>query len=219
MGVNDGRAVPQRILVFQQNGSGENRIRGILRYGGTRFSLVKHDINAPLHPVIEDGRGFLPETIDADLVIDYLQHPDLSCELWSLCGKLGVPVVASGRKGGGEWVATPRTCCALPRGDMLGQYGRLFGTPEVEVTLDGDMIAGITVLRGAPCGATWEAAGQTVGIPAGEAPAHLGLRLQFFCKADPSGWDVFSGRSPVHTAAEIHSAALKKAIWRSQSGV
>lgn len=205
---------PQRILVFQQEGSGEGKIRGISRFGGDLFVIATFDVDVPLPGLIEDGSGYLPETLDADLVLDYLRHPDLSVDLWRFCERLGIPVVASNRKDAGGWAVTPRTCCALPLNRNLGEYGRLFGTPEFEVSVSGDRIAGIDVLRGAPCGATWDAAKQTIGIPFKDAPVHIGLRTQYYCTADPAGWDVMHGRSPVHYSAELHMAALRKALDR-----
>lgn len=70
----------------------------------------------------------------------------------------------------------------------------------------------IEVLRGAPCGATWHAAHRIQGLETEEATGKIGLETQFFCIADPSGWDPFWGKSPVHFAAEIHRAALEKAV-------
>ncbi len=35
---------------------------------------------------------------------------------------------------------------------------------------------------------------------------------QFFCTANPAGWDPIYGKSPVHFAGEIHSAALRRAL-------
>jgi hypothetical protein len=68
------------------------------------------------------------------------------------------------------------------------------------------------VVRGAPCGATWDAALRMVGLPAEDAAVRIGLEVQYFCAADPSAWDPISGKSPVHLAAEFHKAALKKAL-------
>ena len=67
-------------------------------------------------------------------------------------------------------------------------------------------------MRGAPCGATWEAAQKMRGLPAAEAVVRIGLETQYFCKADPAGWDPIHGKSPVHFAGKVHSAALKKAV-------
>lgn len=88
----------QRILVFQQNGSGESKIAGIKEFGGTHFRITTWDIDDPLPPVIDDTSEYLPQTIDADVVLDFLKHRDLSDDLSVLCSKLDIPVIASGKK-------------------------------------------------------------------------------------------------------------------------
>ena len=100
---------PQRILVFQQNGSGESKIKGIRQYGGMRYRLDIVSINDPLPPVLEDAREYLPEHLQADLVLDFLKHPDLSYDLADLCRRSNIPVVASGKKMRIEGVAAPPT--------------------------------------------------------------------------------------------------------------
>jgi hypothetical protein len=49
-------------------------------------------------------------------------------------------------------------------------------------------------------------------MPTEEAVVRIGLETQFFCAADPAGWDPIYGKSPVHFAGEIHHAALKRAV-------
>lgn len=95
---------------------------------------------------------------------------------------------------------------------MLGEYGKKFGAPQFSVTIKDDKIQDITVERGAPCGATWEAVKSLIGKPATDAPIELGLKTQMFCVADPAGWDPINGKSPVHLAGELHCAALKSAM-------
>ena len=75
----------------------------------------------------------------------------------------------------------------------------------------------IQVCRGAPCGATWDAAKRVEGLPVEEAAVRIGLETQFFCYADPSGWDPIHGKSPVHFAGEVHIAALKRALQKEKS--
>ena len=84
--------------------------------------------------------------------------------------------------------------------------------PEFEVELEQGRIARIGVRRGAPCGATWEAAARLANLPVDEALACIGLQTQYFCAADPAGWDPIYGKSPVHLAAEIHRKALLRAL-------
>ena len=68
------------------------------------------------------------------------------------------------------------------------------------------------VLRGAPCGATWEAAPRVIGMPADQAAVRIGLEVQYICVADPAGWDPIHGKSPVHFAGKVHQQAFLKAL-------
>ena len=83
--------------------------------------------------------------------------------------------------------------------------------------ISNDRVACIEVVRGAPCGATWEAAKRVEGLLLEEALARIGLETQYFCSADPSGWDPIHGKSPVHFAGDVHIAALKKALRKEKS--
>jgi len=73
-------------------------------------------------------------------------------------------------------------------------------------------IADIEVIRGAPCGASWEAASRMIGLAPEKAVVRMGLDTQFYCTADPAGWDPIYGKSPVHFAGNVHSAALERAL-------
>jgi len=206
----------QRVLVFQQNGSGERKIAGVRAYGGDIIALEIISIDEALPPVLDDARKYLPETIEADLVLDYFKHQDLSHDLVEICVEKGIPVVSSGKKRLGRQVMAPPTCCGLPRQDCLGPYGERFGTPEFEVRVRDGLIAEVRVLRGAPCGASWDAAKRLIGIPADDAARKIGLDTQFYCSADPAGWDPIYAKSPVHFAGRVHSQALQIAIEKSR---
>lgn len=97
---------------------------------------------------------------------------------------------------------------------MLGEYGKRFGSPRFSVKISDGKISGIEVIRGAPCGATWAAALDMIGCAIEKASIEMGLKSQMHCVADPSGWDPISGKSPVHIAGELHSAALKKVLYK-----
>ena len=198
----------QKLLVFEQNGRGENKIRGIRAHGEGLFDLEIVSVESAVPAVVDDSSEYLPPDFQADLVLDYLKHPDLSHDLALMCQKRSIPLVASGKKIRVQGAFTPMICCALSRDPRLGCYGERFGAPEFAVEIEAGRIRKITVLRGAPCGATWEAAARMAGLPVEEAVVRMGLEVQFFCTADPSGWDPMYGKSPVHLAAEIHRAAL-----------
>lgn len=104
-----GQAVKQKILVFQQNGSGESKIQGIGEYGGAGFEIEIISIDDPLPEIIDDGSHYLPPKIDGDLVLDFLKHPDLSHDLARMCRESNIPVVASGKKLRLEGILTPPT--------------------------------------------------------------------------------------------------------------
>jgi thymidylate synthase len=80
------------------------------------------------------------------------------------------------------------------------------------VQTEAGRIVALKVRRGAPCGATWDAAARVIGLPVDEAMVRIGLETQYCCAADPAGWDPIYGKSPVHFAGHIHQSALKKAL-------
>ncbi len=203
----------QRIVVFQQQGSGEDKIRAVRQHGRDLAIVQVVDIDEPLPPVVDDPERYLPETLEADLVLDHLRHPDLTHALALRCRDLGIPVVASGRRVPVQGLITPPTCCGLAEAACPGPYGEQFGLPAYTVTLDAaGRIEQLQVTRGAPCGASWDAAATLSGLEPAEAVQRLGLQAQLHCKADPSNWDPIHGRSPVHFAGKVHARALRRAL-------
>lgn len=102
-------AIPQKIVVFQQNNSGENKVKGITRLGGDLFNIEVFAIDQALPLLIDNTGPFLPEDIQGDLVLDFLRHPDLSHDLALICHRRGIPVVASGKKFRVKGALTPPT--------------------------------------------------------------------------------------------------------------
>lgn len=202
----------QKIVVFQQNGSGKSKIEGINKFGDKQFKIETYDIDGPLPELIDDTSEYLPDTIDADLVLDYLKHRDLSDDLSLLCERFNIPVIASGKKITAGQAICPPTCCTLAKYNHLGDYGELFGTPEINIHIENEKITDVSVIKGAPCGATWLAAKKIQGMPIQEAMTRFGLEVQFFCTANPAAWDPLWGKSSVHVAADIHTAALKTSM-------
>ncbi|HUU04180.1 MAG TPA: DUF166 family (seleno)protein DfsP [Myxococcota bacterium] len=202
----------QRIIVFQQHGSGEYKTKALAEYGRELRIVELVSIDEELPVVIDDPGRWLPAKLDADLVIDHLLHPDLSDELARICRAQSIPLIASGRKGVSGSVFAPPTCCGLARHSELGAYAEHFGAPELTATAKDGKISTIEVVRQAPCGATRQAAARVIGLPLDEGITRYGLEAQFFCKADPSRWDPIHGKSPVHFAGKIHARALAMAL-------
>jgi hypothetical protein len=99
--------MPQKILVFQQNGSGLKKVAGIEKYGKGLCRIKVFDIDQSLPLILDETSMYLPDTIHADLVLDFLKHPDLSYDLAGLCLKKNIPVVASGKKEKRDGVLMP----------------------------------------------------------------------------------------------------------------
>ena len=197
------------IVIFQQRQSGDLKVEGVLRYG-TGITITKTiNIDAFLPDFIEDPEDFISDDFTADLVLNFLKHPDLIDYLMHLCKKKDIEIVSAGKKGHGF---TPFTCCGLGKNSRLGVYGERFGLPEYRVQIEGDIISDIQVIRGAPCGATWDALQEYIGCSVEDVLTRLPRQVQYFCVADPSGFDPVTGKSPVHYAGYVHIAALTKAI-------
>lgn len=99
----------QKVVVFQQHGSGERKIAGIREYAKGTIELEVISIDEFLPAVIDDAGEYLPNEIQADLVLDFLKHADLSHDLVALCHKQNIPVISSGKKIPSKWVLTPPT--------------------------------------------------------------------------------------------------------------
>ncbi len=198
------------IIVFQQHGSGEEKIAGIKEYGMNIEITQVIDIDEALPEFIDDPKEYVPTDFSGDMVLSFLKHPDLVEGLADICNEKNIPMVASGQKA--EKAITPFTCCGLGVTSKLGAYGEQFGIPEYKVTLEDGKIKDLKILRGASCGATWRIVEKVVGLTPDEALIHIAREAQYICKADPSKFDPITGKSPLHYAGDVHYKALLKAI-------
>ena len=74
-----------RLVVFDQNGAGKQKIAGVREYGQSIIIEQIIDISAKLPPVIDRPEDYLPIEFSGDLVLDFLKHPDLSDYLAGIC--------------------------------------------------------------------------------------------------------------------------------------
>jgi len=88
----------QRVVVFQERGSGEKKIAGIKLYAPGRFELEVISIDEPLPALLDEPENYLPTEFKADLVLDFLCHPDLASELLHRCQEAKIPLVATTKK-------------------------------------------------------------------------------------------------------------------------
>ena len=87
-----------KIVVFEENGSGEKKIQGITQHGNGLDNIERYNIEEALPEFVDNPEEFIPGDFNADLVLDFLKHPDLSSHLAQVCKKLKIPVIASGKK-------------------------------------------------------------------------------------------------------------------------
>ena len=87
-----------KIIVFEEHGSGEKKIQGITAHGTGLDIIKRYNIEAALPEIVDDPEEFIPRDFNADLVLDFLKHADLSAYLAQVCKEKKIPVVASGKK-------------------------------------------------------------------------------------------------------------------------
>jgi hypothetical protein len=86
------------IVVFEEQGSGEKKIQGITEHGTGLTISKRYNIEEGLPEVVDYPEDYIPEDFSADLVLDFLKHPDLSSHLAQVCKKKSIPIIASGKK-------------------------------------------------------------------------------------------------------------------------
>lgn len=104
-----GVDVKQKLMIFQQNGSGEQKIAGLRKFGNDLFAIEVYNIDGVLPPVLDDTSAYLPPLLSCHLVLDFLRHNDLSSDLAALCAKQDIPIIASGKKITARGLITPPT--------------------------------------------------------------------------------------------------------------
>lgn len=90
-----------KLVVFEEHGSGEKKIQGITEHGTGLEISRRYNIEESLPALVDDPERYIPDNFSADLVLDFLKHPDLSSYLVQVCRKKNIPVVASGKKHAG----------------------------------------------------------------------------------------------------------------------
>lgn len=198
----------------------------------TDFQVVSAEVPQYLPGFIEDPEEFVkglninPEVFDADLLILYTFHPDLTPEIVKMAGEHGVKaaiipggIARAGSIGELERIAekynihieVDEICCTLEKCGVpaVDEFAEKLGKPEIEVKAKDGRIASINVIRGSPCGSTWHAAEGLIGKTIEEAPSLAGLLCQQYpCRAvrgTPGG---------IHTSGDLHKDAMERALGR-----
>ncbi len=216
--------------VVKRGKYGERLIETIKNH--TDFQVVSVDVPEFLPGFIEDPEEFVkelnldPRLFEADLIILYTFHPDLTPEIVRLAGQRGVKAViipgGIGRAGSiGELeqiaekynihIEVDEICCTLEECGVpaVDEFAKRLGKPELQVETRDGRISAVNVLRGSPCGATWHAAAGMVGKTVDEAPSMTGLFCQQYpCRA------VRGGPGGIHTSGDLHKDAMERALGK-----
>ncbi|WP_457614316.1 DUF166 family protein [Methanopyrus sp.] len=186
------------------------------------FDVEFLEVKEPPENVILDeeyAKALLPLSYNGfDLVISYLQHPDLQLALAEVCeppilyGIAPDPAIREEIERSHGAVAFPETtmCSLLPETGIpeVDRFAERFGRPKLEVSVSGKRIRAVQVIRGAPCGATWVAAKRVKGMPADEeAVNNFALAACHHCVAPRFG--KFESKD---VAAYLHGVALADAL-------
>ena len=91
-----------KVVVFQEQGSGERKLAGLKHYG-QRLEIVRVvDIDGPLPDFIDEPEEWIGDEVDlggGELVLNFLKHPDLVDHLIAHCEKRHIPIVSAGARG------------------------------------------------------------------------------------------------------------------------
>ena len=207
---------------------GERLIETIKKH--TDFQVISVEVPQILPGFVEDPEEFVkelnldPKIFDADLLILYTFHPDLTPEIVRIAGARGVKAAiipgGIGRAGSidelemiaekyGIHIEVDEICCTLEECGIpaVDEFAKKLGKPELEVSTEAGRISSVKVLRGSPCGATWHSAEGLIGKTVEEAPSMAGLFCQQYpCRAvrgTPGG---------IHTSGDLHKDAMERAL-------
>ncbi|MBT9173243.1 MAG: hypothetical protein DDT21_01637 [Syntrophomonadaceae bacterium] len=102
----------------------------------------------------------------------------------------------------------------------ISRFAANFGKPVLEVSVDSEgKIAGVSVLRGSPCGSTEYTAGRILGLAAaGAVPASGLIALSYPCLASMKFIQTWHGINTImHSSGRIFNDSIAKALQKSKA--
>lgn len=197
----------------------------------TELKVVHSSVPEMLPEFIDDPEEFLKgldidtSVFNAEIVITYSLHPDLTVAVAHMAGKAGVKalIIPGGASKApvvelegiaqkyGMLIEVEEICCTLEAKTETEELCKYLSVPELEVDIDKGIISSVKVLCGAPCGSTWHMAEELVGTKVEDAPARAGLLIQQYpCRA------IRGGMGGIHESADLHKNAVEDAIKRKR---
>lgn len=212
-------------------------------YGDRAFETIDQEFNTVFLELEQPSSMFvddieIPEKDlklleDINILITYTTHPDITLELVERFADKVDWVIVAAWKGDGfknqleayENVICPYIMCELEKNNnpSFNEFVSKIGKPILDLTLDGDKLKDVTILRSSPCGSTKFVADYIKEkyldriIDPENIPIEAGLKLQHYpCRA--AKMRLFSDEEcKKQMASGFHRDAFQEAISRKSS--
>jgi hypothetical protein len=215
-----------KVVIVTDGPYGERAFENIKKNFETEFvelekpaSMFMDEIDIP-----EDE---LAKIKDANILITYTQHPDLTLDLVDLVNKDVDYIIVAAWRGEGfknqlevyENVTCPYIMCELEENgnEVFDEFTSKIGKPEVDIQSENGQIVDINVVRSSPCGSTTFVADYILDkyshVPDLEdLPIEAGLKLQHYpCRA--AKMRLFTDEEcKKEMASGFHKDAFEKAL-------
>lgn len=143
-------------------------------YGERAFENIKKDFDTEFVELEQPASMFMDEIDipadilakikDANILITYTQHPDLTLDLVDMVNKVVDYIIVAAWRGEGfknqleryENVTCPYIMCELEENgnEVFDEFTSKIGKPKVDIKLEDGKIVDVNVVRSSPCGST-----------------------------------------------------------------
>ena len=214
------------VVIVTDGPYGERAFENIKKNFETEFIELEKP-TAMFMDEIDIPEDKLAKIKDANILITYTQHPDLTLDLVDLVNKDVNCIIVAAWRGEGfknqlevyENVTCPYIMCELEENgnEAFDEFTSKIGKPEVDIQIENDQIVDINVVRSSPCGSTTFVADYLLdkysGVPDLEnLPIEAGLKLQHYpCRA--AKMRLFTDEEcKKEMASGFHKDAFEKAL-------
>jgi NAD-dependent dihydropyrimidine dehydrogenase PreA subunit len=223
-----------KIVILSSGEYGSRIVNTIASKGFAQYIIGMYEFSDDLPEFLDDISSYIPENLpEADLLISIGLFGDINLVIPEIISQTGiksaiVPIhdpkqIPFGLQKEIETMVKninsevkiifPKPFCSLiPVGDeFIDQFAEVFGKPKLEIGAD-DMIKGVNVIRGAPCGSTWYIAEKLVGMPSKEAEFESGNKFHNYPCLASMNTDPMVGDTIMHLAGYKAKEAVKRAL-------
>jgi len=205
-------------------------------YGDRTYDTIKDDFDVDFIEIDPPTSAFMDEieipedavkqVKEANLLITYTLHPDLTLDLVEMLHEYVEWVIVAAWRGEGFKnqlerlgnVTCPENMCDLQENGnpVFDEFVAKFGRPIVRINCQGDKIVDIEVLRSSPCGSTFFVAEEMIGQELEDLPVKAGLKLQHYpCRA-PKMRLFADDECKKDMAANFHKEAFENALRKEK---